>query len=141
MQLEEEKERARAEKEKKRVKQKEMEKIQLEEEKAAKAEASKLKRQRELEKMRAKSIEMQEKVSLDIMLRMEYNMSQSKAYCLLPFSCKLREEEKEVDHRKNNSKDKARDSRRGLNVKSDAEKNAESLDVDFNVRKLPAMPC
>ena len=38
--------------------------MQLEKEKAAKAEASKLKRQRELEKMRAKSIEMQEKVSL-----------------------------------------------------------------------------
>ena len=55
-----------------------MEKIQLEEEKAAKAEASKLKRQRELEKMRAKSIEMQEKVSLNIMLCMKYWMSQSK---------------------------------------------------------------
>lgn len=37
--------------------------MKLDEEKAAKAEASKLRRQRELEKMRAKSIEMQEKVS------------------------------------------------------------------------------
>ena len=50
--------------EKKRALQQEMDKMQLEKEKAAKAEASKLKRQRELEKMRAKSIEMQEKVSL-----------------------------------------------------------------------------
>lgn len=38
--------------------------IENEDDKAAKAEASKIKRQRELEKMRAKSIEMQEKASL-----------------------------------------------------------------------------
>lgn len=84
-----------------------MEKIELEEEKAAKVKASKLKRQRELEKMRAKSIEMQEK---------------------------LREEEK------NNTKDKPRDAKkRSSKVKSDAEKNAESLDIDFNVRRLHVM--
>ena len=44
----------------------------------------------------------------------------------------MREEEKEVDHRKKNTKGKAR---RGLKEKSDAEKNAEALDNDFN-RKL-----
>ena len=54
---------------------------------------------------------------------------------------KLREEEKEVDHRKN-TKGKPRDSKKSsLKVKADAEKNAESLDVDFNVRKLPVVCC
>ena len=64
--------------EKKRAKQKEIEKMKLDEEKAAKAEASKLRRQRELEKMRAKSIEMQEKVSLiTIHIRSKYVTSHS----------------------------------------------------------------
>jgi hypothetical protein len=52
--------------------------MKLDEEKAAKAEASKLRRQRELEKMRAKSIEMQEKVSLiTIHIRSKYVTSHS----------------------------------------------------------------
>lgn len=56
--------------------------------------------------------------------------------------CKLREEEKEVDHRKNNTKGKSRESKkRSLKVKSDAEMNAESLDEEFNVRKLPVVSC
>ena len=61
------------------------------------------------------------------------SMSQSNASCLLPFFGKLREEEKEVDHRKKNTKGKAR---RGLKEKYDAEKNAECLDVEFNVSTL-----
>ena len=51
----------------------------------------------------------------------------------------MREEEKEVDHRKNNAKGNKRDSKKSSKAKSDAEKNAESLDVDFNVRQLPVM--
>ena len=70
-----------------------------------------------------------------------YSMSQPNASCLLPFYGKLREEEKEVDHRKKNTKGKSRDSRRGPKEKSFAEKNAESLDEDFNVSKLLALPC
>jgi len=86
LQREEEKERERAEKEKKRAKQKEIEKIRLEEGKAAKAEASKLKRQRELEKMRAKSIEMQAKVSLITILCMIIMKSKMMLiHCLLLF--------------------------------------------------------
>ena len=66
-------------------------------------------------------------------------MSQSNASCLLPFFGKLREEEKEVDHRKKNTKGKSRDSKRGLKEKNDAEKNAEELDASFNVSKLLAV--
>ena len=47
----------------------------------------------------------------------------------------------EADHRKKNTKGKSRDSRRGPKEKSFAEKNAESLDEDFNVSKLLALPC
>jgi hypothetical protein len=55
----------------------------------------------------------------------------------------LREEEKEVDHRNTNAKDSIlRGSKKAaLKGKSDAEKNAESLDIDFNVSKVPAMYC
>jgi len=54
---------------------------------------------------------------------------------------KLREEEKEVGDRKK-TKGKPRESKkRSLKVKSDAEMNAESLDVEFNVRKLLAVSC
>ena len=49
---------------------------------------------------------------------------------------KLREEEKEVGDRKK-TKGKPRESKkRSLKVKSDAEMNAESLDVEFNVRNF-----
>jgi hypothetical protein len=66
------------------------------------------------------------------------SMSQSNASYLLLFIGKLREEEKEVDHRKKNTKGKAR---RGLKEKSDAEKNAEVLDDEFNVSKLLDVSC
>ena len=58
-----------------------------------------------------------------------YSISQSKPSCLLSLFDKLREEEKEVDHRKKNTKGK---SRRGLKEKTEAEKNAEVLDEEFN---------
>lgn len=53
----------------------------------------------------------------------------------------MREEEKEVDDRKNNAKDnKLRGSKKTAQKRnSNAEKNAESLDVDFNVSKPPAI--
>lgn len=71
----------------KRAKQKETEKMKLDEEKASKAEASKLKRQRELEKMRAKSIEMQEKVSLiTILCENRRSRKQSLIYCAATLS-------------------------------------------------------
>ena len=66
-------------------------------------------------------------------------MSQSNASYLLLIIGKLREEEKEVDHRKKNTKGNSRDSKRGLQEKSDAEKNAEELDESFNVSKLLAV--